>query len=368
MARRRKHPDGLPFRVYERKGKTTYSIGYKSPDNRWLFRLKCNARDLATVHSTRTEAIQRASALPTPSPAVDTFETLVTAFFEWQESFEVGSARRRAESTLKENRSEAKNLVRSFGPMNIESIRPSHAYRYLDACEAAGRGPKGNKEISLARSIFEYAIRIDKLTSNPFSDIKKISTTPSTRLVEEAELAFVMEVARKVGGTALTVGLAMEVAYLCVRRSGEVRALTRSQLSAQGIRWVAGKAQRGKPPLKGLITWSPRLEAAIDEALTIQRHEGAPCEFIFGNLSGRQYTKGGWKKTLSNLMTECVRVAAERGQPFTKFNLQDCRPAGVTERLDNEEADVMNATLHKSPQILFRHYDRRRTRVAKATK
>ena len=28
-----------------------------------------------------------------------------------------------------------------------------HAYQYLDACEAAGRGPKGNKEISLARAM-----------------------------------------------------------------------------------------------------------------------------------------------------------------------------------------------------------------------
>ncbi len=104
------------------------------------------------------------------------------------------------------------------------------------------------------------------------------------------------------------------------------------------------------------LSWPPRLGAE------------APCEFIFGNLGGRQYTKGGWKKTLSNLMTECARVAAERGQPFTKFNLQDCRPAGVTERLYNEDVDVMNATLHTSPQILYSHYDRRRTRVSKATK
>jgi len=39
--------------------------------------------------------------------------------------------------------------------MNIHSFKRVHAYQHLHAAEAARRGPKGNKEESLAASMFE---------------------------------------------------------------------------------------------------------------------------------------------------------------------------------------------------------------------
>lgn len=86
---------------------------------------------------------------------------------------------------------------------------------------------------------------------------------------------------------------------------------------------------------------------------------------MFGNLRGQRYTKGGWKATLSNLMTECVAEAQRRGIAFQAFSLQDCRPMGVSEKLDKGDPDVIDATLHTSERMVRQVYDRRRVRTAR---
>jgi hypothetical protein len=164
---RRESPDGLPFRVYQRFGKKIYSIGYKSPDGIWTFRLKCNVDDDIAVHKLRGEALRRHASLMDPQAGDDSFAAMSKAFFIRQASFPLNSPERRAESTLSENQREARNLEKAFGKMNINHFKAMHAYQYLDACEAAGRGPKGNKEISLATLMFENYVRVGKLTTNP---------------------------------------------------------------------------------------------------------------------------------------------------------------------------------------------------------
>ena len=366
---RRESPDGLPFRIYQRYGKRIYSIGYKSADGIWTFRLKCAAEDLAAINKTRADALKRYAAMMDPGSVDDGFCTMSAAFFARQETLPAGSALRRAESTLTENRRESKNLDKAFGAMNIHHFKPSHAYRYLDACESAGRGPKGNKEISLAASMFENYVRLGKLDSNPFKDIRKLPTSPSARVVTEEELDFVLQVGRSIGGTRHLAALALWTAYLCVRRSGELLSLQRGQIDDEvGITWTASKVQRHRTALKTKIGWSETLRQIIDEALAMKRNIDAPNELVFGNLAGQRYTKGGWKKTLSYLMDDCAKAARAAGKPFTAFSLMDCRPAGVTEKLDNKDNDVMDATLHTNERTMRRHYDRRTTRAAKPAK
>ena len=40
---------------------------------------------------------------------------------------------------------------------------------------------KGNKEISLTRTVLEYAVRLGKISVNPFDGVEKPRTEPSTR-------------------------------------------------------------------------------------------------------------------------------------------------------------------------------------------
>jgi len=375
MIRRRDKPDGLPFRVYERHGVRRYSIGYKAPGGAWLWRMDCDAADTAAVADLRRQAIAKAAqtgATP-PPPADDSFAALAAAWQTWQDNLPPSSASRRAESTLAENRRELAMLVRAFGHMRCADLERADAYAYLDAClvarDAAGklrpRPEKGNKEIALARAVLEWGVRRRWLPANPFMGVEKLAVQRQARLVADHELALAVEVGRRMGGPQWICALALQTAWLCVRRSVEVRALTRDQITDQGILWRAAKRQRGQAATVGLIEWSPELRATIAEAMSVPRNKLAGGWYVFGNLSGQRYTKGGWKATLARLMTECEAEAARRKLPFAPFSLQDCRPKGVSDKLARGDADTVDATLHTSERMVRQVYDRRRIRVAK---
>lgn len=373
MIRRRDKPDGLPYRVYERRGKRTYSIGYKMPDGKWGFRLQCPIEDMKRIGELRAEATSRVAARYLGVPANDSFQALCDAWFAWQEKLPPRTADKRADSTLKENRREGVMLCKAWGAWRADEIEKGDGYDYLDACllarDQAGnprpRPAKGNKEIALARVIFEYGVRTRRLKVNPFVGIDSLTTQTHARYVTDTDLALAMEVGRKMGGPQHIVALALKTAFLCVRRSFEVRGLTRPQIKDAGIEWYAAKRQKGEAAKVGLIQWSPELRATVDEALSVKRYKVAGNWFVFGNLSGQQYTKGGWKATLARLMDECVAEAARRKLAFAKFSLQDCRPKGVSDKLARGDTDTIDATMHSSERMIRQVYDRRRVRVAK---
>lgn len=373
MTRRRDRPDGLPFRLYERRGKLRYSIGYKNPNGSWEFRLHCVVTDKARILDLRSEAISRCAALRLGKPADDSFQALCDSWFAWQEGLPAQAVQKRADSTLKENRREAAMLCKAWGTWRITDIKKGDAYDYLDACLLARdkhgqprpRPEKGNKEIALGRVILEYAVRTRRIDANPFSSVEKLATQKSDRYVTDGELDLAVEVGRGMGGPQHIVALALKTAFLCVRRSVEVRGLTRHQIREDGIEWQSAKRQRGEAMKVGLIEWSPVLKATIDEALAITRRECAGEWYVFGNLSGQRYTKGGWKATLTKLMTECMKEAGNRKVAFRKFSLQDCRPKGVSDKMARGDRDVVDATMHSSERMVRQVYDRRRVRIAK---
>lgn len=138
-------------------------------------------------------------------------------------------------------------------------------YEYLDACLTASdkdgkprpRAKKGNKEIALTRLILEYGIRKGLIQTNPFDHVTSNRTVGvQRRLVTPEELALAIEVGRRNGGPQHIVAMALNTAFLCVRRSVEVRALTRSFIADGGILWHDGK-NANKPAI--LIEWTPEL-------------------------------------------------------------------------------------------------------------
>ena len=290
-----------------------------------------------------------------------------------KQALPVGSATKRADTTMAENKREAENLRKAFGHMRVVDIEKGDGYAYLDACllarDTAGnprpRAEKGNKEVALMRTILEYGVRLGMVKVNPFVGIEKLDTVKRDRLVTDQELALAVEVGRRMGEPQHIVALALRTAWLCLRRSVEVRALTRDQIGEDGITWKAAKRQRGEAEKFGLIEWSPELKTTIDEALAIKRNKLAGAWYVFGNLNGQRYTKGGWKATLSKLMAECIVEAEKRRVSFRAFSLQDCRPKGVSDKLARGDTDTLDATMHSSDRMVRQVYDRRRVRIAK---
>lgn len=361
MIRSREKPDGLPFRVYERFGKRVYSIGYKMTSGRWAFRYDCPVDDVAQVKALRRRAIEESARVIEDRPQGG-FQGLVTAWLEWQTALPDSDARKRAASTIAENKREAENLKKAWGHFEVHEITKPMGYEYLEACLAASRPEKGNKEMSLARVILEFGIRKGVLDANPLDGLEKLKVDKERRYVTHEELQLAIEVGRRCGGARHIVALALRTAWLCVRRSVEVRALTRDAIKETGILWRDGKT-KSKPPV--LIEWSPELKATIDEALAVKRFGVAGTMFVFGNMRGQRYTKGGWKAMLDDLMRECEKEAAARKIAFRKFSLQDCRPKGVSDKLEAGHADTQDATLHTDGKMIAKVYDRRQARRAK---
>jgi hypothetical protein len=71
-----------------------------------------------------------------------------------------------------------------------------------------------------------------------------------------------------------------------------------------------------------------------------KRNQVAGSMYLFGNMRGQRYTKGGWKAILDDLMRECEVTATAAGIPFKRLSLQDCRPMSVTSKLDRGDSDT----------------------------
>ncbi|MBT2300418.1 hypothetical protein J7E70_08060 [Variovorax paradoxus] len=361
MIRSRVNPDGLPFRVYERFGRRLYSVGYKMKSGRWAFRFKCLVDDANQIRKLRRQAIEESTRIVDDVPEGG-FAGLIDAWFEWQEGLPDTAAQKRAASTIGENKEEAKKLKAAMGHLEVSEVTRTMGYQYLAHHEENGRPVKANKEIALARLILEYAIRKGMIESNPFAGISHNKVVEEAkRYVTDDEMACVVAIGRELGAPYHIIALALKTAWLCVRRSVEVRTITRDAIQDTGIVWTDSKSKT-KPKIT--IEWSPDLRETIDEVLRIKRNNLAGAWLLFGNLQGQRYTKSGWGKLLGTLMATAELYAEALELPFEHFSLQDCRPKGVTDKLSRGDTDTKDATLHSSDAMIARVYDRRASRKA----
>jgi len=366
MIGRRKSPDGMPFRLYERIGKFKVSYGYKLPDGTWAFRLTAPVDDAAARARARSDAVDRANVLNGAPLEGGETEALFRRYFAWQHGLPVQSEDRKAASTLKENeQNEAKRLLKSFGKVKPASIKPVHIYKYLDGRAAEGAPAKANKEIALLSAVLEFGRRKGVLETNPCRDIKYNKTLPDTRYVTPAELDLVVQTARERDGMYVVAALCLRAAYLTVSRPDEMRQVMRQAIKEDGMEMLVGKRKKGRAPKSKLIEWSTELRAVIEEALSLQRTTSL---YVFGNSDGQPYTISGWNTNLRRLMEHTRKKAEVEGIEFTRFTLKDMRPAAVTDRVDDGDETITNATGHSSDRMVRQVYDRRKTKKAKATK
>lgn len=364
MIGRRKSPDGLPFRLYVDKGKFKVSFYYKLPDGKRAFTISANANHAEAVAEARKKAIEQAEELNGTAPQLGTIAMLVDRYFKWQLGMQANDARRKANSTIEENQVEAKNIVKVFGKMAPSGIKPKHVYGYLAHRADAGAPAKANKEIALLSAILEYGRTRGELEVNPCRGIKYNKTKPSTKLVDDAHLDYAIREARQRGGQYLIMALCFYVAYLTTSRPDEMRGLKRSAKTPEGLKIPVGKRKADQAQKYKIIQWSPKLEAAIDEALKLQRTSSM---LIFGNTEGQEYTRSGWGTNWRRLMTYCEKRAKEEGVEFERFSLKDMRPKSVTQRVEAGETNIINSTGHVDERMIRKTYDRSVIKRAKST-
>ena len=364
MIRRRASPDGLPFRVYCRPGKRWVSYIYKHRDGHeeQLARALANDRDALQV--AKRTAILKGTELNEGAPADTTFAALVKDYFTWQEALPADSERKKASSTITNNKREGALLAKVFGAMQPDAISVQHVYKYQEIRELKGAGLAANKEISLLSAIVEYGRKHGRVTENVAKGIKRVPSRPRTRRVEWDELEQLVEVARELGPAQTIMALAARTAWLTLRRPPEILSLSRTAIGDDGILFHAAKRKAGQAERSITISWSPILRETIEEVLTVKRHSVAGSWLVFGNLAGQRYSKSGWG-TMWGRMMDAVQ---EKHPGFVRFTLQDCRPGGVTTKRERGDLDTVDATMHSDSRMVERVYDRRKTRGAKPAK
>jgi integrase len=243
-------------------------------------------------------------------------------------------------------------------------IKPVHIYKYLDGRAAEGAPSKANKEIALPSAVLEFGRRKGVLELKPCRDIKYNKTRPDTGYVTPVELDLVMRVARERGGMYLVNALCLRAAYLTVSRPDEMRHITRQAITTQGMEMAVGKRKKGQAEKFKLIEWSTELRAVIDEALSLQRTTSL---YVFGNSDGQPYRSSGWNTNLRRLMKHAETKAEKECIEFARFTLKDMRPAAVTDRVDEGDETITDATGHSSDRMAKQVYDRRKTKSARAT-
>ncbi|WP_244139918.1 hypothetical protein [Burkholderia stabilis] len=144
-----------------------------------------------------------------------------------------------------------------------------------------------------------------------------------------------------------------------------MRELHRQGIKAEGVKVPIGKRKAGEQQRVKLVPWSPELKAVIDEALALQRTSSV---HVFGNTGGQVYTRSGWNTNRSRLIGYCEKEAQARGVPFERFALRDMQQAAVTDRQEEGDDRIIDATGHADERMVRKTYDRGRQRKVRATR
>ena len=176
-----------------------------------------------------------------------------------------------------------------FGQVRIDLIKPPVIRRYLDDRD---KKINANREIQFLSSVFSWGYERGHCRTNPCKGVRLNKETARTRLVEY-DLVYKIALEMKSIFTP-----AMEIAYLCRARRGEIFNLTRSDEKEEGL-YIA----RTKGSIPEITLWNDRLRLAVKLAKRHNKKVISP--YLTHRKDGRAYTKNAldsaWQRVIKKL-------------------------------------------------------------------
>ena len=238
----------------------------------------------------------------------------------------------------KDQRAHIKRLCKVFGDARPDELTRQHVYQYLDARRKFPYA--ANHEIATLSHVFSKAIRWGILDNNPVKDIEYFPRKPRDRYVSDEEFWTVHRTMPPM------FQVAMELAVLTGLRRGDLLALTRDNLTDDGIEVVTSKTDKAL-----IIEWSDELRAVVQRAL---RHPPQVRRPIICTRKGTAYTGNGFATIWQLLMLKAVAGGVKR------FQFRDLRAKSASD----DTLDASSARLgHESTAITQRVYRRKPRRV-----
>jgi integrase len=145
----------------------------------------------------------------------------------------------------------------AFGQIKIGLLTPGAVAKYLKARSREGASVSANRERSTLMAAYAFALSEGWADDNPCHRVPRLKERPRTRYVTTEELQAALDASPPHMQELLA------AAYYTGLRQGDLRALTRGSLFADGIRLTESKTNRAR-----VISWSPALRGVIERALS----------------------------------------------------------------------------------------------------
>jgi integrase len=255
---------------------------------------------------------------------------------------------KRSAQTRKDQAKQLDKLKAVFGSMHPDSITAQHCYKYTDARTAAPVAAR--HEIALLGHVFAKAIRWGVATVNPVRTLERTKKSKRTRYVTDAEFSAVYVLASD------RMQIAMDLALDTGQRRGDLVALTRAQLTEEGIAFRQGKTGAGV-----LVEWTEQLRATVERAKALKPQ--VPGEYLLRKRNGKQYTARGFSAIWQRLMDKALAPGKEGAPPALaeRFTFHDLRAKCASDKTSLEGAAALLG--HASSTTTKTNYRRKMPRA-----
>lgn len=313
VGRKRKNNKHLPPRMYFKHG--AYYLFEKG--GRWI-RLSDDFVQAMTEYAKLVDTNRRVVKM---SDVIDKYRVEVTPG---------------KEASHQNENTQLSRFVDVFGHMRPDEITPQHIYQYMEM--RSDFPGAANHEVTLLHHLFKKAIRWGAGTQNPAIGIEKNKRPPRDRYVSDEEFEAVRELAIP------SVRVAMDIARLTGLRRGDILALTRDNLTDDGLLVMTSKTGAGL-----LFEYTDGLRETIKAAQALKPQ--VPGHHLVRNRSGKSYSKSGFSANWQRLMRKAVDGGVER------FQFRDLRAKNASDSDSIQEAS--DRLGHASTDITKRVYYRK---------
>lgn len=323
MGRPRSRNKGLPTRVYRVSG-TYWFVDY---ENKW-HKL---GRDYGTMLRSLADFMEP-----------ENLHTLGQLF----DRYLLEVLPNKAERTQKDQGKEMKVLRAIFGRMRPQDLTTRHCARFYQERVKSVGVVQANRQMALLSHACSMGVLWLAMTQNPCKEIRRQHPPKRRRYVEDWEFWAVHRHA------APTVQVAMELALQTGLRPTDVLALTRANLTDDGILAEPRKTLK-TTGVKILIEWTPQLRETVEKAKKI---EPRVRQHLVANRRGKPYTYDGF----STLWDRAVRKAVDAGDLKERFRFRDLRAKSASD--DTLEA-ARERLGHSDGRLTVAFYRRKPARV-----
>ena len=328
---------GLPARWRKRSNAYYYRVP-KGLEPQWDHKTEFFlGRTLPEAYHAYSHRINQLSAIKTVSQLLDRYAVDVIPT--------------KAPATQKGNYRQIKNLIGVFGHMIINSITPMLVYQYIDK---RGAKTEGKREIALLSHAYTKAVQWGYMNIHPFKgQLRLEGSKPRNRQIEDWEIE-----------EALTQANKMIAAYIPLKiltglRKADLLTLRMNDLKEDGIH-VTPRKTANSTNKKIIITWTPTLRAAVDNA---EKARPKITAYLFCTREGKPYfdDSKGSSSGFNSIWQRFMKKVIDNTNVKERFTEHDLR-AKTTDNIDLEHAQKLLA--HSNPATTKKIYMRKPVKVA----